>query len=734
MEENETQTDSTGIGTIATGVGLGVAGLLVPGLRKRGIKAVSSLFKKPEPSPKLMNVEEALETAPSQQLTVVPTKALDKIKKITAKEEEELQDIMKAVKKNPLTFGGQSPAFKEGLQKTGFNLNMGSALYDYVALYPTNKLLKAKEWVNAFKNEGKMNTLRIPTPGYADITNNVTRRELEDLNIAVFDDKNKIVGGFLKYALDADLDVGKYDLLQIIKSNPMAQARVMEFGPTRKMVDAMDNYADTRDKYASELIEFMKPKLKRLGYNASDVQKFERGVQGYVKDASDINAQNEFFVKQGLSSQNTTRAYRPEHMQQSNDLKNFQENFIKNFKGQLLPSSGADKMRKAEQTMAIFDNTAGKKLVQELNKHQRTMSNEIDTYKRLPSVYGREGSYRLHGPENYNELVVYIDPKAKTSGYKVHIPEGGQHYKSASEGAPRHSDQLYFMRFGMRSDIENPNIKNYAIDEIQADINQSVGKSMRAARDRNDPNFRRFNPYNLDFIKNMGLMRAKQLTPRARELADKGVATTKAERAELQEINSKVDNLLRSNQKVPSPEAYARGQPYLPMVDRKDYGEHALKTLVRKAIMDDVDFVSVNSVAVQHGKRTTATGLKEFYGASADNPKSVMYDAMLRLAKQYNSKVEKRTISKSDPKKEFKVLNETNEHVAAFKSEVEARQFVDRAMRENYGSDLRMLKIKSTDPRMYYDTMSLRITPEMKEKPFKLYKKTGGLVVNLFKW
>ena len=59
---------------------------------------------------------------------------------------------------------------------------------------------------------------------------------------------------------------------------------------------------------------------------------------------------------------------------------------------------------------------------------------------------------------------------------------------------------------------------------------------------------------------------------------------------------------------------------------------------------------------------------------------------------------------------------------------------MDRAMRENYGSDLRMRKIKSTDPRMYYDTMSLRITPEMKEKPFKLYKKTGGLVVNLFKW
>ena len=38
------------------------------------------------------------------------------------------------------------------------------------------------------------------------------------------------------------------------------------------------------------------------------------------------------------------------------------------------------------------------------------------------------------------------------------------------------------------------------------------------------------------------------------------------------------------------------------------------------------------------------------------------------------------------------------------------------------------------DPDLYYPAFGLKITPEMKTKPFKLYKKTGGLVVDIFKW
>ncbi len=47
---------------------------------------------------------------------------------------------------------------------------------------------------------------------------------------------------------------------------------------------------------------------------------------------------------------------------------------------------------------------------------------------------------------------------------------------------------------------------------------------------------------------------------------------------------------------------------------------------------------------------------------------------------------------------------------------------------------LKILKLEANDPRLYSEAFGLKITPDMLEKPFKLYKKEGGLVVDLFKW
>jgi hypothetical protein len=39
--------------------------------------------------------------------------------------------------------------------------------------------------------------------------------------------------------------------------------------------------------------------------------------------------------------------------------------------------------------------------------------------------------------------------------------------------------------------------------------------------------------------------------------------------------------------------------------------------------------------------------------------------------------------------------------------------------------------IPEGDPRLYYKAFGIKITPEMKTKPFKAYNE-GGLVVNIF--
>ena len=46
----------------------------------------------------------------------------------------------------------------------------------------------------------------------------------------------------------------------------------------------------------------------------------------------------------------------------------------------------------------------------------------------------------------------------------------------------------------------------------------------------------------------------------------------------------------------------------------------------------------------------------------------------------------------------------------------------------------KLVEMGPDDPNLYYPAYGLKISPEMKTKPFKLYKKTGGLVVDIFKW
>jgi hypothetical protein len=67
----------------------------------------------------------------------------------------------------------------------------------------------------------------------------------------------------------------------------------------------------------------------------------------------------------------------------------------------------------------------------------------------------------------------------------------------------------------------------------------------------------------------------------------------------------------------------------------------------------------------------------------------------------------------------------------AFKTLAEAEAYV-----RGTSSGMRkvIVEMGPADPRLYYEAFGLKITPQMLEQPFKLYKKEGGLVVNMFKW
>ena len=123
---------------------------------------------------------------------------------------------------------------------------------------------------------------------------------------------------------------------------------------------------------------------------------------------------------------------------------------------------------------------------------------------------------------------------------------------------------------------------------------------------------------------------------------------------------------------------------------------------------------------------------------------AVIPERMKKLAEQYNSEAKTIRISKSNPEKPFKVvldyskiagtktknlkLSDPIEHKAAFKTEEEALNY----KRQYGGSEDVVIKLEPNDPRNYYEAFAIKVTPEMKGTPFKLYKKEGGLVVNIF--
>ena len=127
--------------------------------------------------------------------------------------------------------------------------------------------------------------------------------------------------------------------------------------------------------------------------------------------------------------------------------------------------------------------------------------------------------------------------------------------------------------------------------------------------------------------------------------------------------------------------------------------------------------------------------------------------AMKQLAKKYGTEAKTIKIAKSDPKKPYKIIkaiepegstnynsrlgegklpedDAVSEHFMAFKHEQDARDYINMS-----GNNFRVERIEADDPSLYYEAYAIKVTPDMKDKNFKLYGyHKGGMVVDIFAW
>ena len=758
--EKTKQDESYGLGVVG---GLGALGALAAGAyalgRKKlpGAEVLKEIAQKTKPAlPEARVTELGPVDKVAEILDVVPTKT-QRAASVRPAEYQQFIDQFKQLKdtsvQKPLTMGGNKERF-------------GSALYDYLAQHPANKPLPAESWIKEFTNFNRLASLSIPKEG-ARIKASITKEELFDTNIAKFDKEGKIVGGFLDIARLNNLPVSKLDLMQLVEKSPAANMVVKRFKvqePEVLISKADDMYTNTKtaiSEATKKLEEWSKTNLKSTDKSYYDsIQEFLTRTDRMMLKGKTVTENN---LLQGVDARDVPVNY-------------FQETYK--------DLQTAAKGIKERLGVDLNELPAFKKSLENIQGNLTGFRRSFDLQKTqdlLPRYGGGNAqSYRILGAEDYIEDVAYI--KNIPMGRDVVPGRAGGQTHFAKVGEVPLNNQIYHVRYGKRSLEGNPNKKVYAIDEIQSDVQALMSE-------RDPERLKVFNPFGTDQQFNQANTALNILKNKMKDIASKGGAITDKDKVEYWKLSQNFDELRKKTMNASNIaeggtafEPYNKMSdfqkyPYLPFFDRSSYGDHAIKHVLKTAAENNVDWVVVNPVERLHSLRNIGTrstgdnyhgklGDWEFYGyhtgkagrqnvkAYTDaqgktvltNPKlnAVIPDRMIDLAKQYNTEVGTINVSLSDPNKPFKIVKDLNlkvddakvlgippslrkQHIAAFKTEEEATAFLDTT-----GSSGKVVKMEANDPALYYPAFGIRVTDTMKGTPFKLYKKEGGLVVNIF--
>ena len=573
----------------------------------------------------------------------------------------------------------------------------GSALYDAIKTSPADEML-ADDWVKFFKS--KQNTK------YNDgRSSSIQTEELFDTNIAELDPKGNLMGGLLAAAKNINAPINKELLLSQVKNNPINKMKLVEFKAPENFqgsIGAIDTqiknvYDTVRKKYPEALAGDQVSGI-------SDLQKALQMVQG-------IRLNNAQFSGSNLSD--TT-------------LQSLGQIFRDSLKK--LNVKGID-----PQDKSIFENA-----LKTVNAETEKLVMAARSPYKLQHNSQEVGQYKLPGETNPVEMVWYYPEKIATnrsSSSHFRIPD----VKTSGESQPL-VHAMYGTRFTPKGE------KVLSINEIQADVQQSVFEQVK------EEGKKRINPFNKEAQAGLLIKPKEQVKEKINAILKKGMYRTEEEGNQLNKLLQE-DTIMR---KGLSPEKEISGADYLPMFDTKQYTDYAVKTIARRAAEQGNQYVSVVPVNYISRGKGAIPGNELVYGYAngkgvAKKGEAIVPEAMRKLANQYKTEAKTIQVSKSDPESPFKVVQvkkvkrfdknpdkfddakeleefKVNHHVAAFKNEQDAKNFLS-----GYGEGGKIEFIPKDSPELYDLMYALRVTPDMANKPFKLYKHTGGLIEDIFK-
>ena len=573
----------------------------------------------------------------------------------------------------------------------------GSALYDAIKTSPVDEML-ADDWLKFFKS--KTNTK------YNDgRSSSIQMEELFDTNIANVDPQGNLVGGLLAAAKNINAPINKELLLSQVKNNPINRMQLVEFKAPENFqgsIGAIENqitnvYDTVRKKYVTALV----------GDGVSGISNLEKALMM----SRGVRINNAQFSGSNLSD--TT-------------IQNLGQLFRDGLKK--LNVKGID-----PQDKSIFENA-----LKTVNAETEKLVLAARSPYKLQHNSSEVGQYKLPGETNPIEMVWYYPKKIATnrsSSSHFRIPD----VKTSGESQPL-VHAMYGTRFTPKGE------KVLSINEIQADVQQSVFEQVK------EEGKKRINPFNKEAQVGLLIKPKEQVKEKINEILKKGMYRTEEEGNQLNKLLQE-DTIMR---KGITPQNEISGADYLPMFDTKQYTDYAVKTIARRAAEQGNQYVSVVPVNYISRGKGAIPGNELVYGYAngkgvAKKGEAIVPESMRKLANQYRTEAKTIQVSKSDPESPFKVVQvkkvkrfdknpdkfdnakeleefKVNHHVAAFKNEQDAKAFLS-----GYGEGGKIEFIPKDSPELYDLMYALRVTPDMANKPFKLYKHAGGLIEDIFK-
>ena len=714
-------------------------------------------------------------TAPKPPLQSQVPKPLDKVNETITTAQTPTAQSMELISKTPPAIKHandyratldlvQANSIKLPLSQGSGKGRFGSSLYDWIAQHPSKKPLPAKVWADQLKNSQTLANFKSNQPGFQNIRMNVSRRELDDANIAVFGPKDELIGGFLKTAEKANMNVAKTDLLKMVINSPAVNLRVKRF-----------EYVNDAPRLVEPIVMDAQQLLRRF-YNKISIQQPPPG--------GTVGAGNKFFTEKNNTLGKLQSRMDDIRLNTAQLDGNARKNFTNLDSIQSNVDDIADQIAKVktlipkiqdEITAAGLDPIKGAEEAFDLQRKILSVQRKLAAENKLSQSprygVGENRTYAMFGDQKYIEDVIYY-PKKVPYGRNV----SPQHYEELVNGK-KLENQIYHARYGLRTVSGPERNRAYVLHEAQSDVHQKAYDAMKKY-----PEKARINPFNTEAEFGQASAALDNIWNKMKVIYNKPMPTY-ADRMELRRLRELGEELRKNTVNASNIAQKVSNRsdntiPFLPMIERDVWGDHLIKHLAKSAADDGVKWIAIHPVERLHAfKRAdkqggaigklgdfefygTATGKAGIQGVKAYSKKqskaiqtpytktAVLPERMIKLAKQYNSEARPIMISKSDPDLPWKIVQShssragtdahmlgfrkpIDEHLIAFKTEAEANYYLKEISGDR---NLKIIKLEANDPRLYSEAFGLKITPDMLEKPFKLYKKEGGLVVDLFKW